>query len=970
MKQSIRARLITHFLFLAIFPLLAVGAVMGLQGLTVQREQALVLEREIAKQASLHISNYVMELADLMALAEKVRPFAGLSRESQEEVLHALLSLEHKPFEELALADMNGRDLVRVSLRYGGNAPLTDRSGSEEFAKARNERDTFTGQVLIHPVTGEASMCLYRPIIDPDTNEAQYMLLAKARLAPAWGLIASMELGNEQSVFLMDSQGRIVAHTRPDIARGHGEFTLPFPEGVGQGLLSNWSVLSSQRLELGGQTLTVVAEQPLRAALDQAVDASKSVLLIIVASLALAVYLAIFTLRRILRPVQNLAEVAKAVREGDITRRAVAEHPDEIGDLALTFNDMTARLAETMGGLRGKIDELSHTQERLAHSERRFRGLYEHSSEGVLLMDSQGVIRDANPRAMDILTCSKEYLIGLTVGELFHPQDNADSPFEENIPALLSGDILRMERRLRRKDGLYIPAEVGGRAVTNDLIQVLIRDRTEHRKVQQALDDQVRFLEALLKATPYPIFYKDKELRFLGCNRAYEDIVGYRAEDILGKRVYDIFPRQYADVYHRMDEELLSSQGIQTYEGPLVNGHGEERQLLFRKAAFHDAEGKVAGLVGVFIDITKRKAAEEELRKAKQAAEDAAQSKGQFLANMSHEIRTPLSCIIGMSELTLESSLDDEQQESLEMILDSALSLLDIVNDILDFTRIEAKGLKLAESDFDLVKTVRKTVRTFATQASRRGLELAMDLAPDLPQVVHGDPVRLSQVLRNLISNALKFTDKGSVTVQARPLDSEAQSLGVSFAVVDTGVGVPPDKTHALFDSFTQLDSSYSKKYPGTGLGLAISKKLVEMMGGRIWLESTSTEGSAFSFTVAFTGPVTAGQARPKEKAMAPPLVKDMEPLRILFVEDNRISQIFLSDLLTGAGHNVLSAANGQEALDLLRGEKFDVVLMDIQMPVMDGVEATKRIRAGEVGEAASKTPIVALTAYAMAEDK
>jgi len=354
---------------------------------------------------------------------------------------------------------------------------------------------------------------------------------------------------------------------------------------------------------------------------------------------------------------------------------------------------------------------------------------------------------------------------------------------------------------------------------------------------------------------------------------------------------------------------------------------------------------------------------EQELRAARQAAEVANLTKKEFLANMSHEIRTPLTGILGLAEVLLMKGCDPKVMESLALIRRSGLSLMFIVNNILDLSRLEAGNLKLTMADFELQSTLSAVALPYEHQAATKGLTMALRLDPTLPKVVRGDEYRLAQVLSNLLSNAVKFADQGQVTLSVT-LEGwrDGQALA-KFCIEDTGVGIPEDRLGDLFQSFVQLDSSYAKRHGGTGLGLAISKQLVTLMGGEMHVESSVGAGSKFSFSIAL-GPV---ETRPMDN----PTEDREQPetgLRILVAEDNQINQVVLESELSGQGHTPRMVKDGLEALQTLEREPFDLVLMDVQMPSMDGLEATRRIR--DSGKAWASIPIVALTAYTMEGDR
>jgi PAS domain S-box-containing protein len=521
--------------------------------------------------------------------------------------------------------------------------------------------------------------------------------------------------------------------------------------------------------------------------------------------------------------------------------------------------------------------------------------------------------------------------------------------------------------RRTRRDGTLVDVEVWAVPVSVEgeeiRVLALYHDLTEIKRAEEALQDSYRQLADIINFMPDAVLVIDRESKIIAWNRAIEEMTGAKAEEMLGEGDYEYALPFYGerrpiliDLVTVPQKELEQNYAHIRREGPVLVGEtyvprlkGGGAYLLGTASTLRDSRGQVVGAIEVIRDFTERKQREEAWQQAKEAAEAATQAKSSFLATMSHEIRTPMNAIIGMSGLLMDTPLSTDQRDFAETIRDSGDALLTIINDILDFSKMEAGKMDLEQQPFDLRECVESALDLMRLKASEKGLELACEIIGDVPPAITGDVTRLRQVLVNLLSNAVKFTEQGEVVVTVERRGEGTSPLQeLHFTVLDTGIGIPPDRLNRLFRAFSQVDSSTTRKYGGTGLGLAVSKRLSEMMGGTMWVESEGVpgKGSAFHFTIRALE-ATEGQARSPLHREAP----ELRGRSVLIVDDNATNRRILTLQTQGWGMQARATGSPEEVLEWVRrGERFDLAVLDLQMPEMDGVELAEALRAVEAG--------------------
>jgi len=464
--------------------------------------------------------------------------------------------------------------------------------------------------------------------------------------------------------------------------------------------------------------------------------------------------------------------------------------------------------------------------------------------------------------------------------------------------------------------------------------------------------------DAVIESIPDVVLVLDRQNRIVDINPAAGRLFGENCSKIIGQRINHVLTGW---------SELTGENNFLAEVKRKIN-FGREQQMLhfdLSISPLFDRRGGFTGRLVILRNITELEKTMQELEAARKTSEEANQAKSRFLANMSHEIRTPMNSIIGMADLLYSTRLETEQKEYVEVIETSAHSLLRVINDILDFSKIEAGKLEIERVDFNLHELVESSVKAFSMHPQRQGLRFSTVISGDVPRKVSADPVRLKQILLNLISNAVKYTSQGEIEVGVKKVGRRAAEVVLSFYVRDTGVGMPKEQSEKVFESFYQLDSSSTRRYGGTGLGLTIVKNLVELMGGAVFIDSRPGEGT----TVNFQLPLKTQAPKSPVNPDASPVEGTFRDFKILVAEDDKSSQLLMARLLTKKGLRVEMADNGQQVLEKLRTGNYQLIMMDVQMPEMDGLETTAAIRSMEKS-GGGHIPIIALTASAMKGDR
>lgn len=605
------------------------------------------------------------------------------------------------------------------------------------------------------------------------------------------------------------------------------------------------------------------------------------------------------------------------------------------------------------------ITEQIKLQELMNEERRRYKSMMELASDGIFIMDSKGKLVEFSAMAAKMLGYDFDEMFTLSIGDWDAMMTDKEI---ENLINGLDETPISFETRHKRKDGTIYDASITAVAIYlgEKYIYASARDITTQKEAEARIKVQKEEFETIFNISKDGIAILDLESNFLDFNESYLTMTGYSREELLNRSCIGLSVPEDIERSKQAIKIAKEEGALTDFEKSCMRKDGMVLIINMSVSMMPDKQR----ILITTKDVTEKRKLEDNLRVAKETAERANRAKSEFLANMSHEIRTPLNGVTGLIDLTLKTDLNDKQRDYMIKARHSSKALLGVINDILDYSKIEAGKLDFEHRVCSISRIVRDVGTLFEYAMEEKRLDFIVDIDPSTPDAVLGDPLRISQIFNNLVGNAIKFTERGTIFIRVKPIEFEGSNVRMQCAVGDTGIGMTPEEQSLLFSAFSQTDASNSRKYGGSGLGLTICRQLSELMGGKIWVESVKGEGTTFYFTLMLETTTDTVDEESSEYSTNTAEEAKVYSGEVLLVEDNAVNQLVAKEMLEGCGLSVRIANNGLEACDIAATAMFDMIFMDLQMPVMDGFEAARRIRQFNAG-----IPIVALSAAVMDED-